>query len=1014
MTKQIMTTGMLALMALLQTAVAQYPGWKHDGSFFILTTPEGANLPPTAAEENFPLLVRLHNGTFDFTQAKADGADLRFSCAGKPLAYQIEEWNPAKGSACVWVKIPLIKGNAQQEIKLHWGNPDAASESSGSTVFSATNGYVTVMHMDEALKDEAGVITPVNVGSTMGVGMIGKGRNMVEGKGVNGGDHIRNFPFSNNPFTFGCWFRADTYGPGIIYFGNYPRRYIAGSGAGDEVGLMIGSPPSLYWGADGPGGAKATTFPILGQWYHMAATYSNGLSQIFVNGKLDGSRQAGPTAMSLTNDVCLTIGGMRGKYQFAGDIDEVRVAGVARSADWMRLEYENQKAGQTLVGCLVQKGNDFSVAPNEIKLDENKSITVMAKAGGARKIYWIIKRKGEETVVAVDQFSYTLDAGRVAGDTEYVLQCKAIYPNEVKVCDIPVKIKEQIPEPVVTLLAPAKWDGRKTVEVVPNISNLAAMKAKGADTLTYTWSVVGGAVIKEIAPDRLILKYAQCSNKITVKLALRNGGIETIATTPIQICEPQQDVWVQRVPGKDEKPEDNQFYARDDQNEGRLFYNGSLSNAAESVFLKLYANDKLMKTENQKPAGGSYAFTMKLAPGLIQYKVEFGTASGGAETVLQTVTNLICGDAYIIDGQSNAQAMGPNNGPDEDPVTPLNQWIRSYGNQILNTPKGGWGDANRTHIWGRPNCGNHSIGAWGMGLATNLVAKYGIPVCFINSAVGGSPIWQHQPNPTNHYDTSGEFFKNPYKIYGSLLTRVTAAKLTHGIRAAFWHQGENDSGAGAPTGDWNYKSYQQYFIDMSAGWKQDYPNLRNYYLYQVWPMPCSMGPKDDQIREAQRTLPLLYSKMRVMSTLGAANAHAGRGSCHFDLPTYAKFAGDLCPLVEQDIYGFKPQQAITAPNLKRAWFTTAVKDEVALDFGQPVVWRDTAKSSLYLDAAVAPIASGTVVGNVLTLKLSKAMTAKTVSYVNGHDWDGKPEKLIYGANGIGMLTFADVVIEEKD
>jgi hypothetical protein len=39
------------------------------------------------------------------------------------------------------------------------------------------------------------------------------------------------------------------------------------------------------------------------------------------------------------------------------------------------------------------------------------------------------------------------------------------------------------------------------------------------------------------------------------------------------------------------------------------------------------------------------------------------------------------------------------------------------------------------------------------------------------------------------------------------------------------------------------------------------------------------------------------------------------------------------------------------------------------------------------------------------------MNAKTVSYVNGRDWDGKPEKLLFGANNIGMLTFADVAID---
>ena len=54
------------------------------------------------------------------------------------------------------MKIPAIKGNARQEIKLHWGNADAVSESKGSAVFSAENGFCTVLHMNETLKDELG------------------------------------------------------------------------------------------------------------------------------------------------------------------------------------------------------------------------------------------------------------------------------------------------------------------------------------------------------------------------------------------------------------------------------------------------------------------------------------------------------------------------------------------------------------------------------------------------------------------------------------------------------------------------------------------------------------------------------------------------------------------------------------------------------------------------------------------------------------------------------------------
>ncbi|MCX6878902.1 MAG: DUF2341 domain-containing protein [Verrucomicrobia bacterium] len=996
-------------------AHAQYPGWQHQGSCFIITTPEGADLPATAAERNFPLLLRLNKDWFDFSQAKPDGADLRVSAGGRPLPYQIEDWDAANGSASVWVKVPAIKGNAQQEIKLHWGKADAASESNGAAVFNADNGFVTVMHMDETLKDEVGTITPVNAGSTVAGGVIGKGRNLVAGKGINGGDHIRNFPFSNNPFTSEVWFRPEAVGAAVFGWGRYATRFNGNTGDGNEVAINIGSPPSISWGSDGPGGANATTFPMLGQWYHVAATYANGVSQIFVNGKLEDSRKGGPTAMSIMNDVGMTIGGMRGTYQFAGDVDEVRVSCVARSADWMRLEYENQKSGQSLAGCLVQPGNTFAVTPGAIQLDEGKSLTVTAQAGGARKLYWIVKRGGKETVAAVDQFSYNLEAGRVAGNTDYVLQLKAVYPNEVRTRDIAVKIKEQIPEPVVALDAAAAWNGRDTIEVVPDISNLAAMKAKRAGDLTYKWTVAGGAVIKEIASDKLILKRSQCGNKITVKLALGNGGADTLATASIQVTEPKQDAWVQRVPAKDEQPEDNQFYARDDKNEGTLFYNGTLEQAADSVFLKLYADDKLIKTESLKPATDkSYAFTLKLKPGLIQYKVEFGTRTGATEKVEKTVRNLICGDAYFIDGQSNAEATGPNNGPDEDPLTPINNWIRSYGNQLEGTTKGGWGNAVRTHIWGKPNYGDHQIGAWGMVLATNLVSKYSIPVCFLNGAYGGTPIWHHQPNQTNHSDASGAFYQNRYKIYGCMLTRVTAAKLTHGIRGVFWHQGENDSGAGAPTGDWNYKSYQQYFIDMTAAWKQDYPNIRNYYVYQIWPLPCGMGPKDDQIREAQRTLPALYSNLRVMSTIGAASEHAGRGSCHFDLPTYAKFGMYMSPLVEQDVYGFRPQQAVTAPDLKRAWFTSAAKNEIALDFGQPVVWKDDCKASIYLDDVIAPINTGKADGNLITLQLSKPGTAKTITYLSGKDWDGKPEKLLIGTNGIGALTFADVTIEAQD
>jgi len=73
------------LVGFIFHASAQYQGWRHSGSIAILTTPEGANLPATASEGDFPMLVRLNKDRFDFAQAKANGDDIRFaSDAGTP------------------------------------------------------------------------------------------------------------------------------------------------------------------------------------------------------------------------------------------------------------------------------------------------------------------------------------------------------------------------------------------------------------------------------------------------------------------------------------------------------------------------------------------------------------------------------------------------------------------------------------------------------------------------------------------------------------------------------------------------------------------------------------------------------------------------------------------------------------------------------------------------------------------------------------------------------------------
>ena len=241
---------------------------------------------------------------------------------------------------------------------------------------------------------------------------------------------------------------------------------------------------------------------------------------------------------------------------------------------------------------------------------------------------------------------------------------------------------------------------------------------------------------------------------------------------------------------------------------------------------------RLYKDDSRKLAADkTYAFAVRLKPGLVQYRVEFGTRAGGRDTLLHTVTNLVCGDAYLIDGQSNALAT--DTGEQAPPYD--SAWIRSYGTTAgdpQNARMKLWGNA----VWKDRQGEKLQLGYWGMELAKRLVESQKIPICIINGAVGGTLIEMHQRSPAEPTDVA--------TIYGRMLWRVQQARLTHGIRGVLWHQGENNQGAAGASGRYGWETYQQYFVDMSAAWKEDFPNLQHYYVFQIWPNACSMGGTD--------------------------------------------------------------------------------------------------------------------------------------------------------------------------
>ena len=996
---------------------AHYEDWKHSGSMYLVTDSAGADLPASAVEKNFPLLVRLNKEYFDFRQAKPQGEDVRFSSKGKPLAYQIERWDVKRGEADIWVRIPSIKGKDQQEIQMHWGNEKVTGESYGEQVFRTAEGFAAVWHLGDTLDDStSNNLDGVNrrdKPTTNTTGIIGDAQEfgvnqilVIRPPGAKSGRRVTCMPSGNADRTMSAWVN-----PTSFEGRNWAQASIGGWGEPERgqkpnMGLSYftmtgrGQPRFHLYGFD----PRCDSLLPRNEWRHVALAVSGDMVRFYVDGILERTinnngeevRKLGTLRTPVSTAVDLGDHG-NGRGPFNGALDEVRFESVARSANWLKLCYENQKPLQLLVGPLVQDGDEFSVSKSNMEMEEGASIALSAKAGGARKVYWVLQDGDQEEILAVDSFSYTFDAGRVAEDKKVALLFRAVFASGVKTLTIPVAIRECVPDPAYTLKAPKRWNGRDEMEIVPSISNLKEMKSKGSGELNYSWKVSGMATISEPGNGKLVLKRAQNSGSLTIELTLDNGGAVVSRSVRIAVVEPKRDAWVKRISSVDEKPVDRQFYARGDKGRGILNYRGTLKEPADSVFLRLYADEKLIDTYSQKVgADKKYALAASLQAGLIAYRTEFGIKRGGKETILEKASDLVCGDVFVIQGQSNAEAW-----TDQRVIHPYRSpWLRSFGTPSTNK------DRARDAVWGNalsfnggPNHHHYQIGYWGVELGKMLIETHKIPICIINGAQGGTRIDQHQRNEADPTDVS--------TIYGRLLWRLQQAQLTHGVRAVLWHQGENDQGESGATGTYGWVNYEEYFIRMSAAWKQDYPNIKHYYIHQIWPGACgSRSVEGDRLRERQRQLPQQFSNMSVLSTLGIRPG----GGCHFLAEGYAAMAGQLFPLVNQYNYGVEPKASITPPNIESVSYLSDRKDKIQLIFDQDLKWGEEIIERFYLDEASAKLTAVSGSGKIIILQLAGPSTAKNLSYIRGGQWR-QEQAIIWGLNDFAALTFCEVPIQ---
>lgn len=519
-----------------------YSTWSFTENITLNTSATGAAI--TGNVQDFPVLVRLTSSNFIFSEAKGKGQDLRFSKpSGLHLNYEIERWDSAGGAAEIWVKLDTVFGNATgQSVKIHWGQSSAADSSKSGMVFGASNGFSGVWHFNASVNDATpNAYNGTDNGSTDGMALIGHGRRF------NGTSNFITFGTaagSAPSLTASMWIKTNTAAAYQQPFGKFPND-TTGKGWGfmyrvsaedSAIHFRIGS-EGAYGGWPDPVRNNKMYSP--GQWDHIVGTYDfqSHTGRLYRNGALKVSA-VNTDGRGVDNlSMLLTFGRFSGgtSEYFNGDADELRVSSLARSADWIKLEYENQKANQSLVTLKLSPRCQAKFSgPPATTANEGALLTLLATADCASAFSWSVLSGPAPAILDPEVQRLSVIVPRVVGDVDFVYRFTATYPDSSPHWDVRVTIKEGIPEPAFNFPAILAWTGQDSLAFIPVVTNLSAIKASRDSVLTWMWKTSGVPTDTGWLANGLLLKSAS-SGKLDIELCLDNGGKATCKTTSLTV-----------------------------------------------------------------------------------------------------------------------------------------------------------------------------------------------------------------------------------------------------------------------------------------------------------------------------------------------------------------------------------------------------------------------------------------------------------------------------------------------
>jgi biopolymer transport protein ExbB len=317
--------------------------WKYRKEISFDMSPAGADISGTA--QDVPVLVRLSLANFSyFNDTKPDGADFRVMAGDDktPLKFHFEKYDPQNQMALLWVRLPQITGGSKTDkIYAYYGNPDAPGAADVPGTYDASQ--VLVLSFSEsaglpldatAYKNNPSVSTAALTPASLiagGAKFAGKERITVPATAS-----LRLMP--SQGLTASAWVRIEQAQQAVVF---------ALSEQGKTLELDIEGRKLVARAAlgAGPASVAAAADLSLSSWHHVAISAGSDKLTLYVDGVAAGS-----TAVTLSEVAGnFSVGALNDSRFLTGDIDEVEVSKVARSADWIKASARAQGMDSNLV-----------------------------------------------------------------------------------------------------------------------------------------------------------------------------------------------------------------------------------------------------------------------------------------------------------------------------------------------------------------------------------------------------------------------------------------------------------------------------------------------------------------------------------------------------------------------------------------------------------------------------------------------------------------------------------------